>query len=103
MTTVKTSDLEMTTLDDRERWLALFAVAAFGSSERRMWVWQPLEPGPLPETVAVDASVPLWEPVVPLRERTLRPLRERVVDRLRQRKRVAVEGVRLRAQRLRSS
>ena len=77
------ADLELTTLDDRERWLDLFASAAFGSSERRLWVWQPLEPGPLPDTVLVDpARVTLWEPVAPEFGRKLRPLRERVLDRL---------------------
>jgi hypothetical protein len=98
------TDVEMTTLDDRERWLDMFAGAAFGSSERRLWVWQPLEPGPLPDKVLVDPTrVTLWRPVAPPLERKLRSLRERVIDRVRQRRRILVEVVRIRAGRLRSS
>jgi hypothetical protein len=101
---VDTTDLELTTLDDRERWLDVFAGAAFGSSERRLWIWEPLEPGPLPDKVLVDPiRVALWEPVATPRGRRLRPLRERVVDRLRQRQRIAIELLRIQASRLRSS
>jgi hypothetical protein len=82
----------------------MFAGAAFGSSERRLWVWQPLEPGPLPDKVLVDPTrVTLWRPVAPPLERKLRSLRERVIDRVRQRRRILVEVVRIRAGRLRSS
>jgi Glycosyl transferase family 2 len=98
------AELEMTTLDDRERWLDVFAGAAFGSSERRLWVWRPLAPGPLPDSVLVDPDrVALWAPVAPQFERKLRPLRERVLDRVRQRRRILVEHVRIYAGRLRSS
>jgi Glycosyl transferase family 2 len=98
------ADLELTTLDDRERWLDLFSGAAFGSSERRLWVWEPIEPGPLPDKVLVDPTrVTLWKPVGPPVVRKLRSFRERVIDRLRQRQRIAVEVMRIRARRLRSS
>jgi Glycosyl transferase family 2 len=101
---VDTTDLELTTLDDRERWLDVFAGAAFGNSERRLWIWEPLEPRPLPDEVLVDrARVALWVPVATPRGRKLRPLRERVLDRLRQRQRIAVEVLRIQARRLRSS
>jgi hypothetical protein len=101
---VDKTDIHLTTLDDRERWLDVFAGTAFGSGERRLWIWQPLEPRPLPDKVLVDpARVSLWEPVAIPRGRKLRPLRERVLDRLRQRQRVAVEVLRIQASRLRSS
>jgi hypothetical protein len=97
-------DVEMTTLDDRERWLALFATGAFGACERRLWIWEPIEPSPSPEEVRVDPDrVKLWTPVAPRRGRKLRPLHERVLDRARQRQRVLIEVVRIRAGRLRSS
>jgi hypothetical protein len=101
---VDKTDIELRTLDDRERWLDVFAGTAFGSGERRLWIWQPLEPRPLPDKVLVDpARVSLWEPVAIPHGRKLRPLRERVLDRLRQRQRVAVEVLRIQASRLRSS
>jgi hypothetical protein len=101
--TVDGTELEMKTLDDRERWLDVFARAAFGSSERRLWVWQPLEPGALPGKVLVDPTrVTLWEPVAPRLGRKLRPLRERVIDRARQRRRITAEVLRIRLGRLRS-
>ena len=101
---VDVTDLELTTLDDRERWLDLFSGATFGSSERRLWVWEPIKPGPLPDKVLVDpAQVTLWRPVGPPVGRQLRSLRERILDRVRQRQRIAVEVVRIRAGRLRSS
>jgi hypothetical protein len=100
--TVDAAELEATTLDDRERWLDVFARAAFGTNERRLWVWEPLEPGPLPDHVLVDpARVTPWEPVAPPPARRLRPLHERVLDRARQRRRIAVETFRIRALRRR--
>jgi glycosyl transferase family 2 len=99
---VEAHELGMTTLDDRERWLDVFARAAFGKSERRMWVWEPTEPEPVPDDVMVDlARVTPWEPVAPPPERRLRPLRERVLDRARQRRRIATEVVRARGLRRR--
>jgi hypothetical protein len=96
------AELEAKTLDDRERWLDVFARAAFGASERRLWVWEPVEPQPLPDAVVVDpARVTPWEPVAPPPSRRLRPLHERVLDRARQRRRIAVETFRVRALRRR--
>ena len=101
---VDAAELDMKTLDDRERWLDLFARAAFGSSERRLWVWTPAEPRPLPDEVGVDpARVTTWEPVAPPPPRMLRPKHERVLDRARQGRRVAAEVVRIRARRLRAA
>jgi hypothetical protein len=90
------------TLDDRERWLEVFARAAFGNGDRRLWIWEPVKPGPLPDEVRIDtAVVEPWEAVAPPPERELRPLRERVIDRARQRRRIAAEVVRARAVRRR--
>jgi hypothetical protein len=99
---VDPAELGMKTLDDRERWLDVFARAAFGSGERRLWVWEPDEPGSLPDEVLFDLDqVTTWEPLAPPAERKLRPLHERVIDRARQRRRVAAETVRIRALRRR--
>jgi hypothetical protein len=82
----------------------MFARGAFGGGERRLWVWEPTEPRPLPAEVQVDpARVTLWEAVPPPPARKLRPLRERIADRARQAGRVAVEVARIRVARLRSS
>jgi len=98
------AEFEKKTLDDRERWLELFALGAFGPSERRLWIWEPIEPKPLPSEVAVDpARVTIWEPVAPPPERRLRPLRERVADKFEQTRRVALETAKIRVRRLRSS
>jgi hypothetical protein len=98
------AEFEKKTLDDRERWLDLFALGAFGPGERRLWIWEPIEARPLPAEVQVDLSrVKLWEPVAPPQERRLRPLHERVLDRGKQAWRVAVEVARIRVARLRSS
>jgi hypothetical protein len=100
--TADPAELDMKTLDDRERWLDIFGRAAFGSSERRLWIWEPLEPGAFPDEVSVDlARVTLWEAVAPPPVRKLRPLRERVIDRARQRRRIAAETLRIRALRRR--
>jgi len=103
-TTADAAEFEKKTLDDRERWLELFALGAFGPSDRRLWVWEPVEPQPLPAEVNVDPSrVTLWEAVAPPPGRKLRPKRERVADKARQAARVAAEVVRIRTARLRSS
>jgi hypothetical protein len=102
--TVDAAEFEKKTLDDRERWLDMFARGAFGAGERRLWVWEPIEARPLPAEVRVDKTrVTLWEAVAPPAARKLRPFRERVADRARQAARVTVEVVRIRAGRLRSS
>jgi hypothetical protein len=50
-------------LEDRERWLRLFAQGAFGSGARRLWIWTRDEPLQAPERVryAADAVQP-WRP-----------------------------------------
>ena len=50
-------------LQDRERWLALFAQAAFGSAHRRLWIWRPEQQAPAPERVVYDPEVVQpWRP-----------------------------------------
>ena len=103
-TTADAAEFEKKTLDDRERWLELFALGAFGPSDRRLWVWEPVEPQPLPTEVRLDPSrVTLWQAVAPEQGRILRPKRERIADKARQGVRVATELVRIRTARLRSS
>ena len=55
--------LDSSTLDDRERWLSLFAEGAFGKGNLRLWVWQHEDPRPAPEAVAHDPDrVRRWHP-----------------------------------------
>jgi hypothetical protein len=55
--------LRVTTLEDRERWLSLFAAGAFGEGHLRLWVWEREEPGEAPEHVDFDpALVTPWSP-----------------------------------------
>jgi hypothetical protein len=103
-TSADAAEFEKKTLDDRERWLELFALGAFGPSDRRLWIWEPIEPRPLPAEVRLDPSrVTLWEPVAPQQGRKLRPKHERIADKARQAVRVATEVARIRTARLRSS
>jgi hypothetical protein len=41
---------------DRERWLDVFAAAAFGAGERRLWIFESDEPGRTPARVAYDSE-----------------------------------------------
>jgi hypothetical protein len=51
-------------LQDRERWLALFAQGAFGTGHRRLWIWRRDEPAVAPERVRFDpARVQPWQAV----------------------------------------
>ena len=43
----------VSTIDDRERWLELFATGALGADGRRLWVWKP-DPAP---AIAAPAAV----------------------------------------------
>jgi hypothetical protein len=53
-------------LEDRERWLSLFAQATFGAGRRRLWVWRKDEPLDSPATVRYDAArVQPWRAVAP--------------------------------------
>ncbi len=89
------------TLDDRERWLALFAAGAFGASERRLWIFERETPRPLPERVTVDPGVPVWEPVVSVPTAPKRSFATRLRGRARREARVAGETLRIRIARLR--
>jgi hypothetical protein len=101
---VDAAEFEKKTLDDTERWLDMFARGAFGPSDKRLWIWEPIEPRPLTAEVQIDPSrVTLWEAVAPPPSRKLRPLHERVLDKGRQAWRVAVELARIRIARLRSA
>ena len=88
--------LGVRTLDDRERWLALFAAGAFGPGELRLWIWERDEPLPLPDAVRHDARLrPLrLEAVAPRPPR--RRLATRVRGRVRRELRVAAELARIR-------
>jgi hypothetical protein len=56
--------LGVATLEDRERWLRLFAEGAFGVGRRRLWVWRRDEPAAMPPRVVFDpAAVRPWRPV----------------------------------------
>jgi hypothetical protein len=78
-------------LEDRERWLRLFAQGAFGVGARRLWIWRRDAPAPAPEVVRADpAMVQPWRaglaaPPPARRKGPLRRLWERadLVDRAR--------------------
>ncbi|HEU0023998.1 MAG TPA: glycosyltransferase [Thermoleophilaceae bacterium] len=70
-------------LENRERWLRLFAEGAFGAGERRLWIWRRDEPAPAPPRVRFDPelvrpwrAVPAPAPPAP-RKTSLRRLWER--------------------------
>jgi hypothetical protein len=89
------------TLDDRERWLEMFAAGAFGAGQRRLWIWERETPGPMPEHVAVPAGVTLWKPVAEAPKPPKRTLASKIRNRSRHYARVARETARIRAARLR--
>lgn len=89
--------LGVRTIDDRERWLALFAAGAFGVASRRLWIFEPERPGPMRLDVALDpARVQPWRaratPPLPPR----RSLVTRLQGRLQRETRVALELARIR-------
>jgi hypothetical protein len=50
-------------VQDRERWLEMFAAADFGSGALRLWIWERDEPIPVPDRVIHDPSRVLrWQP-----------------------------------------
>ena len=53
--------LQTSTGQDRERWLELFARAAFGPGDLRLWIWEREQGGPAPERVDVGRVAP-WRP-----------------------------------------
>jgi hypothetical protein len=93
------------TIDDRERWLAMFAAGAFGVGTRRLWIWTPLTaPAACPDAVRWDpARVQPWRPVAVPPEPPHRTLATRLRGRARREWAVASELVRIRAARLRSA
>jgi hypothetical protein len=93
--------LGVRTIEDRERWLALFAAGAFGPGERRLWIWERDEPLPMPEAVRYDAArlQPVRPVAVPPRP-PRRSLAERIRGRARRELRIAGEVLRIRALRL---
>jgi hypothetical protein len=93
--------LGVSTVEDRERWLALFAAAAFGPGARRLWIWRPdAVPARAPEHVRLDPGrVRPWRAhAVPPRP-PRRTLPRRLRDRASRDARVALEVVRIRASR----
>jgi hypothetical protein len=81
--------LGVTTIDDRERWLDLFAAGAFGRGSRRLWVWSGPETPP-PAAVAYDPfAVDVWARVATPPARPRRSLARRVKDRADVRRRLA--------------
>ena len=84
-----TAQVGVTTIDDRERWLALFAAGAFGCGSRRLWVWSgPATPPPA--AVAYDpAAVSVWTRVATPPARPRRSLARLVKDRADLRRRFA--------------
>lgn len=80
----------VTTIDDRERWLALFAAGAFGRGSRRLWVWSGPETPPPPAAVTFDpVAVKVWQRVATPPARPHRSIARRVKDRADLRRRFA--------------
>lgn len=96
-------EVRVSTLDDRERWLSLFAAGAFGAGRRRLWIWEPVagEAQPVPEAVRYDARVRPWEAVAVPPRAPRRTVVRRIRDRARREVRVSGEIVRIRAARIR--
>jgi hypothetical protein len=95
--------LGVRTLDDRERWLAMFAAGAFGEGRQRLWRFVPDAPGEPPPAVALDSQrVTAWAPVAVAPKPPRRAFSERLRGRLERESRVAVELLRVRAARLRA-
>jgi hypothetical protein len=55
--------LDASAVQDRERWLELFAAADFGQGALRVWIWEREDPRRAPERVGYDpARVTRWQP-----------------------------------------
>jgi hypothetical protein len=93
--------LGVSTVEDRERWLALFAAAAFGPGERRLWLWRPEGvAAEAPERVRLDPErVRPWQARAVTPRAPRRTLPRRLRDRASREARVAMEVVRIRASR----
>lgn len=71
------------TLEHRERWLEVFAAAAFGPGERRLFVFDREAPGRTPDSVRFDSrALQVWRPPPPERDGLDRPARLGGVSRL---------------------
>jgi len=95
------SKLGVRTIEDREHWLTLFAAGAFGVGERRLWIWERIEPVDVPDEVRYDAArVRRWDPVAVPPRPPHRSLATRVRERARRDGRILGETVRIRVARL---
>jgi Glycosyl transferase family 2 len=96
--------LGVSTVEDRERWLTLFAAGAFGAGRRRLWIWERLDDRtapPVPETVRYDhARVSPWQPLAVPPTPPHRSLGTRLRERAARELRLAAEVARIRAARL---
>ncbi len=93
--------LGVSTVENRERWLSLFAAGAFGTGRRRLWIWEPVDPRPSPASVQYDpARVTPWRPVVVPPRRPYRTVVTRVRERAAREARLVAEIARIRAARL---
>jgi hypothetical protein len=90
-------ELGVRTIEDRERWLELFAAAAFGPGQRRLWIFEPVAPRPVPDAVALDpARVRPWVGVaVPPRRPKGRSLPHRLRSRVAREAALAAARLRL--------
>jgi hypothetical protein len=89
----------VTTIEDRERWLSVFAAATFGAGARRLWIFRPPVAGAMPDQVVVDpARVTPW---VAVAAPPARPAPPSFAQRLRRRaaRELETAGQRLRARR----
>jgi hypothetical protein len=95
------AQLGVSTVENRERWLSLFAEGAFGAGRRRLWIWEPVDPRPTPATVQCDpARVSPWSPAVIPPSRPHRTVVTRVRERAAREARLVAEIARIRAARL---
>jgi hypothetical protein len=94
--------LGVSTLDDREHWLSLFAAGAFGGGARRLWIWEPAGGGtaPPPAAVRLDPRLERWQAVAVTPTPPHRTVARRIRDRARREARVAGELVRLHGSRM---
>jgi hypothetical protein len=96
--------LGVSTVEDREQWLALFAAGAFGAGRRRLWIWEPVDDDaapPLPASVQCDpARVTPWRPLAVPPRPPHRTILARLRGRAGREARLLAEIVRIRAARL---
>jgi hypothetical protein len=92
--------LGVSTVEDREQWLTVFAASTFGPGRRRLWIWEPDgdgEPPPPPAAVSFDAAlVTPWRPLAVPPRAPHRSLGARIRGRAAREARIAGEVVRIR-------